>query len=84
MHFTRMLAGYMVDTVKISRDKITRAKPVSAQCEAGNVKVLRAPWNDEFFAELENFPEGAHDDIVDVLSGAYNELAGGLSLADVM
>lgn len=81
--FTRMLSGYIVQTSPNSKDKITRAKPVSAQVEVGNVSVLRAPWNEEFFTELENFPEGAHDDIVDTLSGGFNELSGGLSLADV-
>jgi len=82
-HFTKMLVGYDVHTETMPKDKITRAKPVSAQCEAGNVFVLRAPWNDEFFKELEGFPEGKHDDQVDVLSGAFNELCGGLSTADV-
>lgn len=84
MHFTRMLSGYDVRTVVISKDKLTRAKPVSAQCEAGNISVIRAPWNEEFFQELENFPDGRHDDIVDVLSGAFNELSGGFSIMDVM
>jgi predicted phage terminase large subunit-like protein len=83
-NFVTMLQGYWVSTFTTSKDKLTRAKPVSAQCEAGNILVLRAGWNDDFFTELENFPEGAHDDIVDVLSGAFNELAGGLSLADVL
>ena len=79
-----MLSGFVVCTEVMPKDKITRAKAVSAQCEWGNVSVLRAPWNDDFFSELENFPEGAHDDIVDVLSGAFNDLSGGLSLADVL
>jgi predicted phage terminase large subunit-like protein len=83
-NFVRMLSGYEVRIRKITQDKITRAKPVSAQCEAGNIRVLRASWNEEFFSELENFPDGAHDDIVDVLSGAFNELSGGMSLADVL
>lgn len=83
-NFIKMLAGYDVHTVVFNKDKVTRAKPVSAQSEHHNIKVLRAPWNDDFFIELENFPEGAHDDIVDVLSGAFNALAGGLSLADVL
>ena len=83
-NFVKMLAGYDVHTGVISKDKLTRAKPVSAQCEWNNVMVLRAPWNEEFFTELENFPDGAHDDIVDVLSGAFNELSGGMSLADVL
>lgn len=83
-HFIRMLAGYDVRTMTTSKDKVTRAKPVSAQAEAGNIRVLRAPWNEAFFSELENFPEGKHDDIVDTLSGAYNELCGGFSITDVL
>lgn len=83
-NFVRMLSGYEVRIRKITQDKITRAKPVSAQCEAGNVRVLRAAWNEEFFSELENFPDGSHDDIVDVLSGAFNEMSGGMSIADVL
>lgn len=83
-YFTRMLSGYQVNTRIINKDKINRAKPVSAQAEAHNISVVRAPWNNVFFTELENFPEGAHDDIVDVLSGAFNELSGGLSIADVL
>lgn len=83
-HFIRMLAGYNVATMVTSKDKLTRAKPVSAQAEAGNIKILRAAWNAEFFSELQAFPDGLHDDIVDTLSGAFNELSGGLSLADVM
>lgn len=36
---------------------------------AGNILVIdRVPWADEFFRELESFPGGAHDDIVDALS----------------
>lgn len=84
--FTRMLAGYDVRIRKVTQNKVVRAKPVSAQCEAGNIFVLRAPWNEEFFRECENFGEDnkGHDDIVDTLSGAFNELAGGLSICDVM
>lgn len=67
----RMLAGFSVMPYKVTKDKVTRASPVSAQCEAGNVKILKAHWNDTFFRELENFPDGAHDDIVDALSGAF-------------
>lgn len=83
-NFVRMLIGYDVQVQPLTKDKVTRAKPVSAQAEVGNISVLRGPWNDEFFTELENFPDGAHDDIVDVLSGAFNELSGGMSIADVL
>ena len=82
--FVKMLTGFDVRTMITSKDKITRAKPVSAQAEAGNISVIRAPWNHEFFTELENFPDGAHDDCVDVLSGAFNELNQSLSIWDVL
>jgi len=67
----RMLQGYSATAYKVTKDKITRASPVSAQAEAGNIRVLRGYWNEDFFRELENFPEGGHDDIVDALSGAF-------------
>ena len=71
-YLTRSLAGYVVKSNKVSQDKVTRALPVSSQCEAGNIKVLKGSWNDQFFKELENFPDGKHDDIVDSFSGAFN------------
>ncbi len=70
-YLVRMLQGYNVKTVKATQDKVTRALPASSQAEAGNIKILQAPWNEDFFRELENFPEGGHDDIVDALSGAF-------------
>ena len=82
-NFVRRLAGYDVRLMTTSKDKVTRAKPVSAQAEFGNIWVLKAPWNEEFFKELESFPDGAHDDIVDTLSGAFNELTTGFSILDV-
>lgn len=85
-NYVRLLAGFDVRVRRPTIDKEKRARPVSAQCEQGNVKVLRAPWNEEFFSELENFSGDGKtkDDIVDVLSGAFNELAGGASIFDVL
>jgi predicted phage terminase large subunit-like protein len=84
--FCAILAGFDVRIEKPTKDKVTRAKPVSAQSEAGNIMVLRAPWNDEFFTELENFSEEllGHDDQVDAFSGAFNVLTGNISIADVL
>ncbi|MGA2854661.1 MAG: phage terminase large subunit [Verrucomicrobiota bacterium] len=70
----RALDGFNVRYAVASGDKETRAKPISAQCEAGNVKIVRAPWNDGFFKVLENFPDGRHDDEADGLSGAHSML----------
>lgn len=67
----RMLQGYNVKPYKVTKDKITRSSPVSAQAEAGNIRILRGQWNEDFFKEVENFPESSHDDIVDALSGAF-------------
>ncbi len=41
----------------------------------GNVDVLSSDWNDEYFKQLEFFPDGKHDDMVDASSDAFNELA---------
>jgi predicted phage terminase large subunit-like protein len=71
----RELAGYNVRREVVTQKKVVRASPFSAQCEAGNVKLLRAPWNEAFLNELECFPEGKHDDQVDAASGAFNKLA---------
>lgn len=72
----RNLSGYHVQIETVTGSKFTRAKPVSAQAEFGNVMVLRGRWNKDFFAELENFTDNEkdydHDDQVDGLSGAYN------------
>jgi predicted phage terminase large subunit-like protein len=54
--------------------KEVRARPVAAAAFNGRVKILRAPWNEAFLAELHSFPDGAHDDQVDALAGAYSDL----------
>jgi predicted phage terminase large subunit-like protein len=72
--YIKTLKGFDISVEKISKSKVTAAKPISAQAEAGNIKILRAAWNEEFFRELEAFPEGKHDDMVDAMSSCYNEL----------
>lgn len=72
----KMLSGYTVRTARANGDKITRFGPFSSQAEAGNVKVLRGPWNTRWFEQLEGFPEAAHDDDVDSTSEAFNALNG--------
>ena len=49
--------------------------PAAAQAEAGNVRLLRGPWNEAFMDELCSFPAGSHDDQVDAFADALNELA---------
>ncbi|WP_341850272.1 phage terminase large subunit [Neorhizobium sp. CSC1952] len=73
-NLTKLLAGFTVRATPESGDKVTRFSPFSAQAEAGNVLVLRAPWNDGWFTSLEGFPEAKHDDDADSTSRAFNAL----------
>ncbi|WP_343287062.1 phage terminase large subunit [Rhizobium sp. AC27/96] len=71
----KLLAGFDVKVVSPTGDKATRAKPASAQAEAGNVKLIRAAWNDAFLDEVCSFPNAQFDDQVDAFADALNELA---------
>jgi len=57
--------------------KILAAGPLASHAEAGMVHyVADGSWDhDSFLSELEIFPDGDHDDIVDALGGAVNLLA---------
>lgn len=70
----RELAGYSVRARPATGDKVHRAGPYAAQCEAGRVKILRGPWNEAYLTELHNFPDGVYDDQVDASSIAFNRL----------
>jgi len=75
--YVRMLVGYDVAGIPSSGDKQTRAYNFAAQVNAGNVRILIAPWNKVWLARHRTFPFGRHDDEVDSTSGAFNELTGG-------
>ncbi|CAB4190379.1 Archaeophage PsiM2, terminase large subunit [uncultured Caudovirales phage] len=68
----KALKGFDYAGVSISGDKVTRAKPFRAQCEAGNVLLVRGEWNEAYIRELCNFPVGKNDDQVDGSSCAFN------------
>lgn len=70
-----MLSGYNVRSSTETGDKVTRFSPFSAQCEAGNVDVLRGPWNERWFSQLEGFPSAKHDDAPDSTSRAFATVA---------
>ena len=72
----RMLAGYIAHADRVTGDKVTRAQPLSAQAEAGNVVLTAAPWNRPFLRELHSFPDGKFKDQADAASGAFNKLSG--------
>jgi predicted phage terminase large subunit-like protein len=68
------LAGFNVHAAPETGDKVTRAEPFAAQCEAGNVTLIRGAWNDDYLDELCLFPSGALKDQVDASSGAFGQL----------
>ena len=57
-------------------NKIVAAGPFSAAVASpsNNVRIVRGAWNENYLAELEQFPEGSNDDQVDGSSGAFTQL----------
>lgn len=73
--YRKLLAGYEFHGNKTTGSKEIRANAASSQAEGGNIKIVRAYWNDKLLNELAAFPmEGVHDDLVDGLSGAMEQL----------
>lgn len=69
----KVLAGYMFKGYKSTGSKVDRARPVSPRAEAGDIRLMRADWNEDFLQEINAFTGDGklHDDMVDALSGAY-------------
>ena len=71
----RDLAGYDIRAYPATGDIVTRAGAYSAQAEAGNVRLVRGPWNEDFLREHHAFPESGHDDQVSAAAQGFNRLA---------
>ena len=57
-------------------DKFTRARPLAAAAHAGNVKVVRGDWNEDFLAEINKAGPGARFlDQMDSAAGCFNRLS---------
>lgn len=69
----RNLAGFNAIANSVRESKGSRAKPLSAQAEAGNVKLVRGGWNEAFLQECEAFDgtDRCTSDQVDAASGAF-------------
>jgi len=65
-----MLQGYTVQTHQSTRanNRLLRAEPIASQWQVGNIEVVKSFWNNEFFDELDQFPDpNVHDDQVDAM-----------------
>ena len=69
------LNGYDARATPESGSKEDRAKPLEAQQEAGNVYLVRGPWNDAFIAEAAMFPNGQYKDQIDAASRMHARIS---------
>lgn len=79
----KLLSGFGVSILRETGDKVTRANPFSAQWtgiaaeDQGNVDVLLADWTETYLLQMDGFPTGRHDDMVDASANAFHELTSG-------
>jgi predicted phage terminase large subunit-like protein len=72
---SRALAGRVFNYSPESGDKYTRAMPVAAIVNCGNMSVLKGPHLKAFEDEMELFPNSKKDDQIDALSRAFANVA---------
>jgi predicted phage terminase large subunit-like protein len=70
------LAGFKIQSEKVSGDKESRADAFSVQVNNGHVFLVKAGWNQKFIEEYRFFPASTFKDQVDAGSGAFNKLLG--------
>ena len=71
-----MVAPVPASAVRPTGSKPVRAQGFASQVEAGNVAMLRGPWNAGYLDEVSLLPTPrVHDDRVDASSSAFNWLA---------
>lgn len=76
--YKRMLKEYTVKTSRVTGAKETRAEPLSAEWQKGNVYLVRGDWNADYISIMNAFPtKEVHDDDVDASADAYSELVSG-------
>lgn len=83
-YIREVLGRYSAEAKPSTKAKYLNAQPLAGQQQAGNVHLLRTTtadgrsipgtWWTEFIDEAAIFPKGTHDDQVDVVANAYNDL----------
>jgi predicted phage terminase large subunit-like protein len=68
--------GLRVQGVRADRDKVARAHGAATRFSAGSISFRQnAPWLRELEEELLNFPGSRHDDYVDMITMAVNQVS---------
>jgi predicted phage terminase large subunit-like protein len=75
----KFCAGYAVKSIRPVGSKENRAEPLLTYCQAGNVRMKKADWNDDYLNVMTSFDPSdesakGHDDDVDASSGAFTEV----------
>lgn len=70
----KIFRGTNFRAIPSTGSKMLRADTVAAASERKEIKLVKGPWVKEFLHEARHFPYGTHDDIIDALSGAYEDL----------
>jgi len=68
------LIGYIVKFSLESGNKFTKLDPLAAQCEAGNVKLVKGNWNQAFIDELCDIPNNTYWDQSDAFYRAFKRI----------
>lgn len=76
-NLSKQLHGFNFTFTPESGDKRSRAMAIAAQINVGNVRLVKNEFTEAYLHELESFPNGTNDDMVDATSRAYNALISG-------
>lgn len=71
VYWSKAFAGFAFEGMPTTGDKSLRASPYASQVNAGNVALVRGPWNADFVEQHRQFPNGKHDDMVDAAGDAF-------------
>lgn len=69
-HLGKALGGFAFGPDRKTGPKEERWNALSVQAEAGNVHLVKGPWNAPLLDELEALPDARHDDQADAAGGA--------------
>lgn len=69
--YSKILTGYSFMSNPVTGNKITRAEPMAAQWQNGNIYMLEGEWNKPYLDEMDGFPDLLHDDYVDSSSDGF-------------
>jgi predicted phage terminase large subunit-like protein len=78
-HYRRnVIPGFSFRGFPSTGSKESYVDALAAAAEAGNVYAVIGNWNESFFEEVDVFPNGAHDDMIDAVAKLYHILVRGV------